>query len=293
MGGGNRGSGVIEIQSSQVHCHCLIWSWHRWMVTKPKFIPIHIRGDPIYFLLWRAFIAWLHGLLGAWGKKHLLAKSFSAAETLNGSRWWSNREASDRQPNKTETLQIAQVKEMQLARKKPKYGKPHLQQTDEMDKTVSRLFTDSQAHSSSYLETQARKLNLDSSILEAETCKIHVGSLSTSFVFLSLQNIWCYYHVSLISFAPQYSMLVLFLSLGKNKNLAQYLFGMLTQSHHQMHHLDFPRNGLLHRWCYLHCLAGMLPASTSLLPARGPELAGSFQQLPEEWMEHQMVMTKK
>jgi hypothetical protein len=30
-----------------------------------------------------------------------------------------------------------------------------------------------------------------------------------------------------------------------------------------------------------------------LLPARGPELAGSFQQLPEEWMEHQMVMTKK
>lgn len=100
-----------------------------------------------------------------------------------------NREASDRQPNKTETLQRAQVKEMQLARKKLKYGKPHLQQTDEMDKTVSRLFTDSQAHSSSYLETQARMLNLDSSILEAETCKIHVGSLSTSFVFLSLQNI--------------------------------------------------------------------------------------------------------
>lgn len=82
-----------------------------------------------------------------------------------------NREASDRQPNKTETLQRAQVKEMQLARKKPKYEKPHLQQTGEMDKTVSRLFTDSQAHSSSYLETQARKLNLDSSILEAETCK--------------------------------------------------------------------------------------------------------------------------
>ncbi|KAJ6915339.1 hypothetical protein NC651_017364 [Populus alba x Populus x berolinensis] len=42
-----------------------------------------------------------------------------------------NGEASDRQPNKTETLQRAQVKEMQLARKKPKYGKPHLQQTDE------------------------------------------------------------------------------------------------------------------------------------------------------------------
>jgi hypothetical protein len=50
---------------------------------------------------------------------------------------------------------------------------------------------------------------LDSSILEAETCKIHVGSLSTSFVFL-----WCYYHVSLISFAPQDSMLVLFFILG-------------------------------------------------------------------------------
>lgn len=231
------------------------------------------------------------------GKKHLLAKSFSAAETLNGSRWWSNREksrgfrhAAEQNWNTTKSS----GKGDEISKKETEVRKTTFT-TDgwEMDKTVSRLFTDSQAHSSSYLETQARKLNLDSSILEAETCKIHVvGSLSTSFVFLSLQNIWCYYHVSLISFAPQDLMLVLFLSLGKNKNLAQYLFSMLTQSHHQMHHLDFPRNGLLHRWCYLHCLADMLPASTSLLPARGPELAGSFQQLPKEWMEHQMVMTK-
>lgn len=86
---------------------------------------------------------------------------------------------------------------MQLARKKPKYEKPHLQQTGEMDKTVSRLFTDSQAHSSSYLETQARKLNLDSSILEAETCKIHiVGSLD--FLRLSILT----KHMMLLSCFP-------------------------------------------------------------------------------------------
>ena len=185
------------------------------MVTKPKFIPIPIRGDPIYFLLRRAFIAWLHGLLGAWGKQHLLAKSFSAAETLNGSRWWSNREklrgfrqAAEQNRNTTKSSGKGDA----ISKKETEVWKTTFT-TDgwEMDKTVSRLFTDSQVHSSSYLETQARKLDLDSSILEAGTCKIHVGSLLTSFVLLSLQNIWwCYYHVSLISFAPQDLMLVLF-----------------------------------------------------------------------------------
>lgn len=89
-------------------------------------------------------------------------------------------------------------------RNRSECGKTHLQQTGET------VFTDSQAHRSSYLETQARKLNLESPSLEAEACKIHIGSPKTSFVFLSLQNIWCCYHVSLINFSTQDLMLVLF-----------------------------------------------------------------------------------
>lgn len=135
MGGGNRGSGVIEIQiqpqysESSLPLPYLVVAQIDGNQAKVYSHP-HQRRSNLFSPL-KGFHCLITRTSWGMGKKHLLAKSFSAAETLNGDLTEKNQEASDRQPNKTETLQRAQVKEMKLARKKPKYGKPHLQQTDE------------------------------------------------------------------------------------------------------------------------------------------------------------------